>query len=81
MVFTVRFWDRNNFNDGKTTEEPLCLELIKQWERVGKDENGGLPGSMKPESQKMRPKNLYHKLFLGIQKLKFSHTKERNIRY
>lgn len=34
------------------------------------DEDCGLPGSMERESQKMRPKNLFHKLFLSIQKFK-----------
>lgn len=81
MVYTVRFWDGNNFNDRRTTEEPLCLEPNKQWRRVEKDEEWGLPGSMEPESQKKRPKNLFHKLFLSIQNYKFPHTKERNIRY
>lgn len=48
---------------------------------MGKDEAWGLPGPIKSDSQKIIAKNLFHKLFLSVQKFKFPHTKERTIKY
>jgi hypothetical protein len=38
----------------------------------------GVYQSVKPESLKLRPKNLFHKLYLSAQKFKIPYTKKKD---